>query len=191
MKFKSLLVSSVLLFPFHSQADVLFADSSGIEGNNYIGIHASLMDYQEDNTTGYEFEVEGGAIRVGHEFNNYLAIEGQIGLTNDDEYLGVDTGIDYFVGLYARGNLFLFNPSARVYGLIGVTHAKFTATLSDDHFSISDSESDTALAYGVGIEFYGNSRNGINLELMRYMDGKENDIDYTLDAVNLGYIHRF
>ena len=191
MKFKYLLASSLLFTPLLSQADVLFAENSGIEGKNYVGIHASFMNYHEDDPSDFEFEVEGGAIRVGHEFNNYFAIEGQAGLTNEDEYSGVDTGIDYFVGLYARGNLFLFDPKARVYGLIGVTHAKFTATLDTDHFSTSESDTDTALAYGLGVELYLDSRNGLNLELMRYMDGSEDDIDYTLDSFNIGYIHRF
>lgn len=190
MKFKYLILSLFLSFPIYSEANEWFADSSGIEGKNYVGIHASFMDYQEDQTN-FEFEVEGGALRVGHEFNNYFAIEAQAGLTNDDDYLGIDTGIEYFVGIYARGNLFLFDPKARIYGLIGVTHAKFTAQLNLDHYSDSVSDTDTALAYGVGVEIYGNSRNGVNLEYMRYMDGSENDIDYTLDSINVGYIHRF
>ena len=191
MKLKYLLIFFSLAFPLNSQADVWFADNSGIAGGNYLGIHATFMDYQEDDTTGYEFKVEGGALRIGHEFNDYLAIEGQAGLSNSDNDSGIDTSIEYFVGLYARGNLFLFDPRARIYGLVGVTHAQFTAEVNEDHFRISDSETDTALAYGIGVEVYGNNRNGVNLEYMRYMDGSENGVDYTLDAFNIGYIYRF
>ncbi len=117
MKFKYLILSLFLSFPIYSEANEWFADSSGIEGKNYVGIHASFMDYQEDQTN-FEFEVEGGALRVGHEFNNYLAIEAQAGLTNDDDYLGIDTGIEYFVGhLCARQSLLIRSkgPNLRTY----------------------------------------------------------------------------
>jgi len=185
MNVKHIILSALFLFPMVADAEI-FADNSEIEGSNYFGINFLGLKYEED---ALDFHETGAALRLGHEFNSYFAIEGQIGagLTDDKLFGVVDIGVDYLVGLYARANVFLWSPSARLYALVGVTHGKITA----EAFGISDTLRDTELGYGVGVELYGNSRNAINLELMRYMDGEDDGFDYTVDAFSIGYIHRF
>jgi len=185
MKLRWSLLFLVACFPLTSNAEV-FADSSGISGNAYFGVHMGGLRYEEDNFDAHEV---GAGMRLGYEFNDYFGLEGQVnaGLTNDDVFGVGDIGIDYLASLFVRGNLFLWSPQARLYGLIGVTHGKITA----EAFGISDSLTDTEMSYGLGVELYGNSRNAVNLEVIRYMDGEDDGIDYNVDAFNLGYIHRF
>jgi hypothetical protein len=106
----------------------------------------------------------------------------------DDTVAGVlDVSIDYLLGFYARGNIFLWSPRARLYGLIGLTHGKLSADISGN----SDDQTNTELGYGAGIELFGNGSNGITLEFMRYMDGEDNNVDFNIDSVSIGYTHRF
>ena len=52
-------------------------------------------------------------------------------------------------------------------------------------------ESDVAPGFGLGLELYGNTRNAVTLEWMRYADGDISNVDYKIESVNLGYLHRF
>ncbi len=185
MKLRWSLLFLMACFPLTSNAEV-FADSSGISGNSYFGVFVSGLRYEEDAFDAHEV---GAGLRLGYEFNNYFAVEGHVtaGLTNDEVFGVMDIGVDYLASAYLRGNIFLWDPQARLYGLIGVTHGKITA----EAFGISDSLTDTEMSYGLGFELYGNSRNAINLEFIRYMDGEDDGVDYDVDAFNLGYTHRF
>ncbi|MEN8167648.1 MAG: outer membrane beta-barrel protein [Pseudomonadota bacterium] len=185
MSVKNTFLAAALLIPFGVCQAELFAEGSGLEGGSYVGVLGSVVDYEDD--FGAEYDVEGVALQVGHEFGPYLALEGRVGVTNDDDQGWASFSMDYFAGLYLKGSLFLWDPRAKVYGLVGATHAKLTfETLGQSY-----GDTNTELAYGFGLEFYGNARNGISLEVMRYLDGSEDDVDYTVDAVSIGYLHRF
>jgi hypothetical protein len=43
----------------------------------------------------------------------------------------------------------------------------------------------------LGIELYGDDRNAVTLEWIRYADGDVNNVDYKLESANIGYVHRF
>lgn len=184
MKLRWSLLFLALLLPLTANAEI-FAESSGISGSNYFGVNLQGLRFSEDD---FNINETGFGLRVGHEFGNYLAVEGQAaaGLDNDTS-MGIEVGIDYLVGIYLRGNMFLWDPRARLYGLVGVTRGKITA----EAFGLSDSMTDTEMSYGIGFEFYGDERNAVNLEFMRYMDGEDDGVDYEVDAFNLGYTHRF
>ena len=185
MKLRWSLLFLMSLLPLAAQAEI-FADESGISGNGYFGVNLSGLRYEDDFD---DFHEVGAGLRLGYEFNNYLAVEGHLGagLTNDTLAGYIDIGVDYLAGIYLRGNIFLWDPQARLYGLIGMTRGKITA----EAFGISDTLKDTEMGYGIGVELFGDSRNAINLELMRYMDGEYQGDDYNIDAFNLGYPHRF
>lgn len=185
MKLRWSLLFLALLFPISASAEI-FAESSGISGNSYFGVNLQGLRYSEDPE--FNAHETGLGFRLGREFGNYLAVEGHVGIGLDnDTSMGVEVGVDYLAGVYLRGNMFLWDPRARVYGLVGVTYGKVTSLA----FGLSDTNTDTEMGYGIGFEFYGDSRNAINLEFMRYMDGEEDGDDYELDAFNLGYTHRF
>jgi hypothetical protein len=186
MKLRWSFLFLLFLLPLTSQAEI-FAESSGISGNRYFGINLSALRYQEGDADAHEPAI--GA-RYGYSFSDYLAVEGHVaaGLENDviqDD--NVVVGVDYLAGIYVRGNLFLWDPRARLYGLIGITHGKITI----EAFNVEDKTTDTELSFGVGFELYGDSRNALNIEAMRYLDGEKDDASYEVDAFTLGYTHRF
>ena len=184
MKFRWSFLFLLFLIPLSAQAEI-FAESSGITGSNYFGVQLSGLRYTQDDFNTNESAL---GLRVGHEFGNYLAVEGHAvaGLENDSSR-GVEISMDYLVGIYVRGNMFLWDPRARLYALAGVTHGKIT-TLA---FGLTDRTTDTELGFGFGFEFYGDKRNAVNLEFMRYLDGDEDGVNYEIDAFSLGYTHRF
>ena len=184
MKFRWSFLFLLFLIPLSAKAEI-FAESSGISGSNYFGVQFSGLRYSQGSFNTNEV---GFGMRAGREFGNYLAVEGHVvaGLDNDSSQ-GVEISIDYLAGIYVRGNMFLWDPRARLYALAGVTHGKITTMA----FNLTDRTTDTDLGFGFGFEFYGDERNAVNLEFMRYLDGEEDGESFEIDAFSLGYIHRF
>jgi hypothetical protein len=188
MKLRWLLLFVFSSFPLVSNAE-LFADSAGISGNAYFGVQLSGVRYEQDN--GYNMHQPAFGLRFGYEVANHIGLEGQLATgIQDDEIGGVATnGVDYMTGLYLRGSMFLWDPRARLSLLAGVTHAKITQKVIGT--LISDTKKETDPSYGIGFEFYGDERNGVSLEFMRYLKGDRDNTKYNLDTFNIGYIHRF
>ena len=120
--------------------------------------------------------------------NDFFAMEGRVafGLGEDkiEDFAGlidVNFEIDYLIGMYFRGNLPIGGtPRVRAYALLGFTQAKFTARAA----GFSDSDTETDIGYGLGIELFGNERNAISLEYLRALD-IEDDGDFTVDSVSI------
>jgi hypothetical protein len=172
-----LLISSAI-----AQAEI-FADGSGIEGNNYFGVIVASPQYKEDDSN-TDFRGTGLIARGGREFFKYIAVEGHFGIFSGDTVDDNEYKIDYMASLFARGNLFLFEDRARAYLMVGVTY--FTGDVP--RFKGDD---DVAPAFGLGLELYGDEHNAITFEAMRYADGDLHNVDYKIDSINLGYQHRF
>jgi hypothetical protein len=172
----SLLFSSVL-----AQAEV-FADGSGIEKSNYVGVMVASPQYQDESHG--DFRGPGLIVRGGRDFFKYFAVEGHLGVFSGDEVDNNSYKIDYMASLFARGNIYLFDDRARAYLMLGGTY--FSADLP--RFK---SENDSSLAYGLGLELYGNSRNALTLEYVRYADSDIHNVDYDINSFSLGYLHRF
>ncbi|MES9861973.1 MAG: hypothetical protein ABW157_19310 [Candidatus Thiodiazotropha sp. LLP2] len=172
----------LLLSSAAPQAEI-FADGSGIEGNNYFGVIVASPQYKEDDSN-TDFRGTGLIARGGREFFKYIAVEGHFGIFTGDTVDDNDYQIDYMASLFARGNLYLFDDRARAYLMAGVTY--FAGDVP--RFK---GEDDVAPAFGLGLELYGNERNAITFEVMRYADGDLHNVDYKIDSINLGYQHRF
>ena len=184
MKLRWLLLFIFCAFPLTSSAEI-FAENSGITGNWFFGVQFSGLGYEEP---GLDFQEPGGGLRLGYELFDHVGVEGHFvaGLHNDD-IGGIAYGVDYVTGVFVRGSIFLWDPRARLYVLGGVSRAKVSRTA----FGLTTSNTFTEPSYGVGLEFYGNSRNAVSLEFLRYLDGDEGGVNFEVDAFNLGYIHRF
>jgi hypothetical protein len=139
--------------------------------------------YKEDDSNA-DFRGSGLIARGGREFSRYFAIEGHFGIFSGDTVDDTTYQIDYMTSLFVRGNLFLFDDRARIYLMQGFTY--FTGDVP--RFK---GEDDVALAFGLGLELYGNERNAITFEAMRYADGELHNVDYKIDSINIGYLHRF
>ena len=160
------------------------------EGSGYAGGMFTQVTYDQD-VASKDAEPTALIGRLGYFPTDYFAIEGRLGLglsedsvsaTGPDGFGGtmtvdVDFEIDRLFGAYAAGYLPLGDVAA-AYGLVGITNVK--ATVSANGFSESDT--DTGLSYGVGIDFYPSSGFGITAEYMQYLD----ESGYDLSAVSIG-----
>ncbi|MCU7929188.1 MAG: porin family protein [Candidatus Thiodiazotropha sp. (ex Codakia rugifera)] len=183
MRIASILTGIGFLFLSSIVCAEWFADSSGIEGSNYFGLIVASPQYKEDDSNA-DFRGAGLILRGGHEFNDFFAVEGHLGLFSEDTINGDTHQIDYLASIFARGNLFLFDSRARVYALGGLT--RFSGDVPG--FNGVD---ETSLGYGLGIELYGHERNALTLEWIRYADDDIRNVDYKVESINLGYLHRF
>jgi opacity protein-like surface antigen len=164
--------------------------ATDLDGKNYIGVGVSQLNYDESPISTNHSAL---TLKFGHEINEFLAVEGRASLSpdevkvEDDEVGEFNFEIDYLVGMYFRGNLVIGgNPRVRAYGMLGFTRGKFSASTSGG----SNSDSETDLGYGIGIELYGNEDNAISLEFMRALD-VDDEYEFTVDSITVGYIHRF
>ena len=172
----------LLLSSAVSQAEV-FADGSDIEGNNYFGVILASPQYKEDDSN-TDFRGAGLIARGGREFFKYFSLEGHFGIFSGDTVDDNEYKIDYMTSLFARGNLYLFDDRAKVYLMTGFTF------FSGDIPGFNGAE-DFAPAFGLGVEFYGDERNALTLEAIRYADADYHNVDYKIESINLGYLHRF
>lgn len=150
----------------------------------YFGINLSRVEYDE---TGFESaEPTALSLRIGNEINSNLAFEGRLGFGLADDTvtvfgIPVDVEIDHFAGIYARGILPLDKVS--LYGLVGYTDGKITASAGG--FSVSESDSD--FSYGIGADFAVSKTGAINLEWAHLFSGSA----YDVTALSIGYKHNF
>jgi hypothetical protein len=181
MKYLSVAVCCLLLSSVAQSEESI--KGAGIEGYRYLGAMVSSPQYKEDDAnTG--FRSVGLLVRGGMEFNEFLAVEGQLGLFGEDIIGDRDYQIEYLASIYARGNLPLIDKRIRIYALGGVT--RFSGNVP----GFAD-VNDTAIGYGLGLELYGDKRNALTLEWLRYAVGDIHNVDYKLESASLGFVHRF
>ncbi len=132
-----------------------------------------------------DFKPLGATAKFGAGLHRHFAVEAHAGLTEDEskavEGTPVSAEINYFVSLFARGNL----PLDRVtlYALLGVTfaEAEFRAP------GLSTKEEENDLSYGLGIELYGNKTTALHVEAVRYLDQDNAE----MESFNAGFVHHF
>lgn len=165
---------------------LLVTAGAAAQGGLYYGVLGTGVIY-EDDTVDDQWRPVGLTAKLGQRFTDRLAIEGRVGTTTDDtqSVLGVDVDlkVDYYASAFGRFDV--TTGAAKLYGLAGVTHGKLSADA--DTLGIGDSESDTGLSYGVGLDLYGNEHLAVTVEYIRHID----DDDYTIDAANLGFTYSF
>lgn len=151
----------------------------------YAGASLTRAAYKEEGfATVYPTTIAG---KIGKQFNPNFAVEGRIGIgiaddTLDADGLSVKVEIDHYFGVYAKGMLPLSN-AASVYGLVGYTQAKLTASAAG--FSSSDSDSD--ISFGVGAEFAVSPAAAVSVEWAQLLKGE----GYKVEAVTLGVSFKF
>jgi len=153
-------------------------------GYTFIGI-----DLEDD---GASFDTDLGAItgHVGLGINEYLAVEGELGVGVDDEEISgggvsAELGLNYLVGAYGKAR-YPVTDVLNVYARAGVVNAELEAEASGGGSSFSGSESDTGFGIGVGADAHIGTNSGIRFDYTRY------DIeDLEADAFSIGYKYRF
>lgn len=177
--FTSLAIAAAVSFSGAAAADPTSA------GTAYFGGQYAMVTYDEDNLPEAEPSVIVG--RAGLFITDNVSVEGRFGFGLEDDTISalgvdVDAEIDNFFGGYVNGHLPLADQ-ASLYGVIGFTRAKGTASTAD----ISLSDTDSGISWGAGFNFYATEQLGLNLEYMQYLD----ESGYDVSAIAFGAIYNF
>ena len=145
------------------------------ESNFYTG-----LDYLKQNVTTLG-NIDSVAIKLGYDINKVFAVEGHFygSETYKIESAGTTSNIDrnYGSALFARANYRINN--FQLYGLLGAGYIK----------NQSLNYSKTGLAYGLGIDYFLDENNAINIAATRYIDTKTNNFNITVDSYGVGFKH--
>jgi hypothetical protein len=177
---------------------VLLASTSGnalagLTPGAYAGIQYASTDFSFDGVP-EEFSPTALIGRAGSNFNQYVSIEGRLGIGLSDDTItatdGVTTAsvsieIDTLIGLYGIGRVPL-GKSSSLYALIGFTQVDATKSASltgSGSASLSDDESD--LSYGVGADIGIRYNLWVNVEYVQYLD--KSDIEVSAIAVGMRF----
>jgi len=123
---------------------------SANEGVKYGGVGYHLGSYEETGLS--SASLTGLELKFGSYISDTVALEGRltIGTGNDTISvfgIGVDIELNNALSLFLKGDIPL-SPTANLYGLIGFTKGKITASV----LGFSVSEDDSGLSYGIGAE---------------------------------------
>ena len=178
---KLVILAFICLFPIHSNA--------ATEGDTYSGFQFGLGTFSFDDDPDFalpDFDLNAILVRFGKHTGEGVSIEGRFGIGIGDDStevnvfgtpVNVGLEIDNIMGIY----LLMHSSSEQnssVYGVIGLSKGKATLTASVPGFgSISDSEDETDLSYGVGLQ-----ADKINIEFMQYF----NKSDFDFSAISFG-----
>lgn len=146
----------------------------------YVGANFSSITYKE---TGFpSAKPTAVALKLGNQFNKNLAIEGRFGfgLSGDTVTvtgIPIELEVDNYFGVYGKGILPL-SEVVSIYGLVGFTSGKITASVP----GISVSGSDSDVSFGIGADFAVSKSTAINVEWAKLFEGT----GYKVDALSIG-----
>jgi hypothetical protein len=160
--------------------------TTAAEPKFYWGVMASLSQFS---IADEDIKPKGFTGRLGLDFSKYLSVEGRLMATGSDTFSdGTSLEVTYLGNISAKLNLpFGDVKRVNVYGLVGYTTWKWTAYLGNQ----TADDTDNGVSYGIGIDLFSDRVNGLNFEVVRYVDSTIGGEDYTLDTASLGYIRRF
>ena len=130
----------------------------------------SQVSYKEEGFATAKPIAIGG--KFGKQFTPNIALEARFGIgVADDEIdaggIPVKLEVDNYYGLYGKAMLPV-SPNVSLYGLLGFTRAKVTASAGGFTASASDDD----VSFGVGAEFGVSRTASINLEWAQLVDGE-------------------
>lgn len=155
----------------------------------YWGVMIGMSEFSFDRYPNEELNPTNITGRVGYDFGKFLSLEGRLMASESDTFSdGLSVEVTYLGNVSAKLN-FPFGEEKRInlYGLLGYTTWKWTATLGNT----TADDTDNGVSYGLGVELFADRLNGLNFEVIRYIDSSIGGEDYTLDSASIGYVRRF
>ncbi len=180
MKNKYFVTLSTLIFLVFS----LNAVAAGESGKSYVGAQYSFVTYTESDIP--DFNPTALVFRGGYKLNKNFALEGRFGfgLSSDSQIvsgINLDLEVDTIYGAYGIGYMPV-SDKVDVYGILGVTQGKLSATASLGSISASVTGDDSDISYGVGADFNVSNQVAINIEYMSYFSKS----DFDASALSIG-----
>ena len=166
--------------------------AAGSEGETYFGLQYGVGNYDEEGIS-ETYEPTLLTARLGYYLTPNFTIEGRIGTGMDDDTHSLPEfgdrdatlELDRMFGIYGTAH-FNITESSSIYGLLGASKVKGTASL-DDFPGLDSSEDNSSVSYGVGADIGIGGNWALNIEYVRYLD-KE---DFDLDVGSVGASFRF
>lgn len=155
----------------------------------YWGVMVGVSEFSFARYSDEELNPTSLSGRVGYDFGKFLSLEGRLMASDSDTFSdGLSLEVTYLGNISAKLN-FPFGEEKRInlYGLLGYTTWKWTASLGGN--TVDDT--DNGVSYGLGVELFADRMNGLNFEVIRYLDSSIEGEDYTLDTASIGYVRRF
>ena len=168
---------------------------AGLTPGAYAGIQYASTDLSFDGVA-EEFSPTCLIGRAGSNFNQYVSIEGRLGIGLSDDTItatynattaSISAEIDTLIGLYGVGHLPL-GKSSSIYALVGFTQIDATVSASETSVgsaSMSDDESD--LSYGIGADIGILYNLWVNVEYVQYIDKSDFDVSAIAFGVKFGF----
>lgn len=142
-----------------------------------IGYTGTSIDVDGFNDGGITLDdTSGFVVQSGFKINEYIAIEGR--------YWNGDNNLDAW-GLYAKP-MYPVNQAFNVYGLLGYGNA---GTQPDEYTNIS--LDDSSLQWGLGAEYAFNENFSVFIDYVELYNDEIINLEWSLDAVNVGVAYQF
>lgn len=123
-----------------------------------------------------------GGVRLGYSMHDVVSTELRVS-TGLNDYS--DSGFTVSIDSIVSGLLLIGPTTGEVQPYVMMGMSRIAATVSGYGMSVTDT--DTDLAYGVGVSFFGQGDIALNLELLRYYSGSNVDVN----GVTVGLLKRF
>ena len=177
---KDFMIKVAAIFSLLLVSNFVYAE----KGQSYFGLGYHSGDYEAD--SGRDADFAGINLEFGSYLEHNLALQGNLVLGTSGEsidYKGIFIDIDlkYMASIFLRGDI-PFNSQARVYGLLGLSHATLEASAFDKEVS----ESDPGLSYGLGFEGNLSRDLSVGAEYIFYL--KEDNFEYNAFNISIRQI---
>lgn len=150
--------------------------------HSYIGVNYSFLEQPIANADDAKLNTVN--LRVGTFFDRSFSGEIRVGTGIGEDTIGgvLDVEIDQLIGAYLRSGV-LTSGNLFPYLVAGVTQAKVTTKVA----GAKNSESETDLSFGIGIDYTVKNSVSFNAEYINYIS--KNSVD--ISGFTLGVAKRF
>lgn len=171
---------------------IAFMPATASAAGFYIGADVARLSTELDYGFSEEYDTQHVRVKAGYEFADFIAIEGHVYTSNDDDDIDIngdrfsfDTG--NIIGVYAKPKTNF--AKANVYGLVGLSIWDTTYTILTGVFATSrDTDSVVMLGFGVGGEFNITKNLRFNIEGMLHVGSADYNTFFadSVDMYSLG-----
>ena len=164
---------------------VVMVEESVVEDNGfYLGLAYSATSIDADGFDAGNIAVGGSndadsfMVQAGYKFNPYIAVEGR--------YWNGNNGVDAY-GIYAKP-MYPVSDSFDVYALLGYGNAGADPV---DGYIGSTSLDDSTFQWGLGASYAFTDSFAIFVDYVELYNSDTNNVDWSVDAVNVGVTYQF
>ena len=151
------------------------------DGRTYIGLNYAQLDDSDLDPAALQ-------LKIGHFFNDYVAIEGRAAFGVGDETGNIDglsasAEVENYYGIYVKAQ-YPVNDHFKPYIAAGYSHVEVDVTVRYFGDEYSGSASDSGFSYMLGADIDVTDSFGFNLEYGRLIDSSDGELDLISGGVH-------